>query len=317
MKIVSLLPSTTEICYALGLADQVVAVTHECDYPPAAAARPHATRNVLPLGISDSAEIDRLVTQRVLEGGSIYALDVPLLERLAPDLILTQALCEVCAVSYEDVVAIARHLPGAPAVASIEPRTVEEILDSIRTVGQLAGRVETADAVVSALRARIAFLGERLAVSAHRPSVVCLEWLDPPMVAGHWVPEMVELAGGRDALGRAGEPAVRVDWEEIRAAEPDALVLMPCGYGLEATLCEVERLLEGPAGWPPLPDDLPAIRAERVYAVDGSGYFNRPGPRVVGGIEILAGILHPEALSSAGPPESVHAVSLRAPGRVR
>ena len=317
MKIVSLLPSTTEICFAIGLAGQLVAVTHECDYPPAAAGRAHATRNVLPPGITDSAAIDRMVTERVLQGQSIYELDVPLLERLAPDLILTQALCEVCAVAYEDVVSVARRLPGPPTVASIEPRTLDEILESILAVGRLAGRVETADAVVGALRGRIAYLGERVGATAHRPRVVCLEWLDPPMVAGHWVPEMVALAGGEDALGRPGEPAFRVDWEQVRAAAPEVLVLMPCGYGLDATLAEVERLLDGPSGWPPPGDDLPAVRAGRVYAVDGSAYFNRPGPRVVGGIEILAGILHPEALASAGPADAARPVPRRAAGPVR
>ncbi|HUZ02478.1 MAG TPA: cobalamin-binding protein [Thermomicrobiaceae bacterium] len=316
MKIVSLLPSTTEICFAIGLSEQLVAVTHECDYPPAAASLAHATRNVLPPGITDSAEIDRLVTERVLAGQSIYELDLPLLERLAPDLILTQALCEVCAVAYEDVVSIAHRLPGPPDVASIEPRSLEEILESILTVGRLAGRAERADTVVAALRGRVALVEDRVGAIAIRPRVVCLEWLDPPMVAGHWVPEMVEAAGGQDVLGRAGEPAFRVHWQDVCAAAPDVVVLMPCGYGLDATLREVERLLAGPAGWPPA-DEVAAVPGWRVYAVDGSGYFNRPGPRVVDGIEILAGILHPEVLAGAGPPDTARAVALRAAGPVR
>lgn len=311
-RIVSLLPSTTEICCAIGLADQLVAVTHECDYPPAVASHPHVTRNVLPPGISDGAEIDRLVTERLLEGGSIYELDVALLAELAPDLILTQALCEVCAVAYEDVLSIARRLPGHPRVASIDPHTLEEILESILVVGRLAGRPDTAGAVVSALRLRLAHLAERLGPTAHRPRVVCLEWLDPPMVAGHWVPEMVERAGGRDVLGRAGEPAFRVEWDAVRAAAPEVLVLMPCGYGLEATLDEVQRLLDRPGGWPPAGADIPAVAAGRVYGVDGSGYFNRPGPRVVDGVEILARILHPEALASTGPPDAARPVAPRA-----
>ncbi|MBX6340968.1 MAG: cobalamin-binding protein [Thermomicrobiaceae bacterium] len=307
MRIVSLLPSVTEICFALGLGDQLCAVTHECDYPPAARSKPHATRSVLPPGITDSAEIDRRITERVLSGESIYELDVPLLQRLAPDLILTQELCEVCAVSYEDVLRVARRLPGPPRVVSIEPRSVGEVLASIRTVGALTGREAVADAVVRALEHRIQAIRERIPPRAARPRVVCLEWLDPPMVGGHWVPEMVALAGGADALGRAGEPSRRVSWQEVLDAEPEVLVLMPCGYGLEQTIAESARLHDRPGL-----DALPAVRRGHVYAVDGSSYFNRPGPRLVGGIEILAGVLFPEAFARIGPPGAARAISLAA-----
>lgn len=316
MKIVSLLPSITEICYALGLDEQLVAVTHECDYPPAAELKPRATRNVLPPGDRTSAEIDRLVTERVLDGKSIYELDVPLLERLAPDLILTQALCDVCAVSYEDVLAVARKLPGPPRIVSVEPRTVDEVLDSIRLVGELTGRAITAAAVVAALRGRIAYIRGLIERVAAPRRVVCLEWLDPPMVGGHWVPEMVALAGGEDQLGRAGEPSSRIEWEELHAAEPDALVLMPCGYNLEQTVAEAERLIAA-GGFPTFLTEIPAVRNGQVFAVDGSGHFNRPGPRIVGGIEILAGILHPEAFARIGPPGTVRPVQLRGAEPVR
>lgn len=311
-KIVSLLPSLTEICFALGLEDQLAAVTHECDYPSAATVKPHATRSVLPPGIDDSAEIDRRITELVLEGQPIYTLDEPLLRDIAPDLILTQELCEVCAVAYEDVVAIARRLPGAPRVVSIEPRGVEEIIDSIETVGALTSREATARAVTRALRDRISHISARIDRSVPPRRVVCLEWLDPPMVGGHWVPEMVELAGGRDMLGRRGEPSFRVDWDQIKEAAPEVLVLMPCGYGLAQTLDEAERLaLAG--GFPLDLAEIPAVRDERVFAVDGSGYFNRPGPRIVGGIEILAGILHPAGFAHIGPPGSVQPARLHPP----
>lgn len=317
MKIVSLLPSTTEICYALGLADHLAAVTHECDYPPAARAKPYITRNVLPPGITDSAEINRLITERILEGQSIYELDVALLGKIEPDLILTQELCAVCAVSYEDVKAIASRLPKPPRVVSVEPRSVDEVLESIRTVGNLTGRGETAEAVVGALRRRIEHIRGRLDHGAPRRRVVCLEWLDPPMVGGHWVPEMVALAGGQDMLGEPGQPSFRVDWEQVRDAAPEALVLMPCGYDLEQTTAEAERLAESTSAYPAFLEDIPAVRNGQVYAVDGSGFFNRPGPRLVGGIEILASILHPEAFARIGPPGTVQTVQLRSPEAVR
>lgn len=310
MRIVSLLPSTTEICFALGLGDQLVAVTHECDYPPAAQKRPQITRNVLPPDIDDGAEIDRLIRERVLRGESIYELDVELLERLEPDLILTQELCAVCAVSYEDVQAIAQRLPNPPRVVSIEPRTVEEVLDSILTVGSLTRRTVTAKAVVAALRSRIAYIGGRVDSGQAPRRVVCLEWLDPPMVGGHWVPEMVALAGGQDVLGRAGQPSFAVTWEQICDAQPEVLVLMSCGYNLDGTIAEAERVSRTAGVLPAFLDEIPAVHDGQVYAVDGSGYFNRPGPRIVGGIEILTGILHPERFARGGPPGTVQQIRL-------
>jgi iron complex transport system substrate-binding protein len=306
MRIVSLLPSITEICYTLGLGEQLVAVTHECDYPPAASQKPQITRNILPPDVTDSAEIDRLVRERVSQGKAIYELDLELLTRLEPDLILTQELCPVCAVSYQDVLEIARTLPHPPNVISIEPTTVNGVLESFRTVGEATDREQVAEAVVQALRHRIEWIGQRVtAVAGSSRSVVCLEWLDPLMIGGHWVPEMVQLAGGLDTLGQSGERSVVVTWEQVVAAAPDVLVLMPCGNDLAHTVAEAEKLRELPRL-----DAIPAVRNEQVYAVDGSSYFNRPGPRLINGIEILAEILHPEVFGGISPDHAVQPVQL-------
>ena len=308
MRIVSPPPGLPGLCCALGLDPERAGGTHERFSPPAARAKPHATRSVLPPGLTDSAEIDRLVSERLLEGLPIYELDVELLERIGPDLILTQELCEVCAVSYTDVLAAAQQLSSQPDVVSIEPNTLDDVLTSIQTIGRLTGRAVTAAAVVEALRHRLDWISERIVTTHASPRrVVCLEWLDPPMVAGHWVPEMVRRAGGVDLLGRAGEPSFRVGWDDVRAAEPDVLVLMPCGYDLPQTVREAERL-----GNVPGIDQLPAARSRQVYAVDGSGYFNRPGPRLIGGVEILAGILHPEAFAGVTRAGAVQPVQIRA-----
>jgi iron complex transport system substrate-binding protein len=306
MRIVSLLPSITEICYALGLGDQVVAVTHECDFPLAATKKPRITRNVLPVGITDSAEIDRLVRERVSQGLPIYELDIDLLTELDPDLILTQELCPVCAVSYEDVMTIARTLPRMPRVLSIEPTSVDGVLESIRTVGAATDREGVADSVVDALRHRINWITRRISEVGGSPRrVVCLEWLSPLMIGGHWVPEMVALAGGNDVLGVAGTPTVVIEWEQVVEAAPDVLLLMPCGNGLEHTVVEATNLRDLPNL-----EAVPAVRHEQVYAVDGSSYFNRPGPRLVTGIEILAEIFHPEAFGGISPERAMQPVQL-------
>lgn len=295
MNIVSLLPSTTEICYALDLGDQVRGVTHECDYPPDARGKAHLTKSFLPEGDHSSAEIDRMVSERVLSGGSLYDLDRDLLARLEPDLILTQELCEVCAVAYEDVLAAARSLPKTPRVMSFEPASVGDIFQSIEEVAGSAGRPKSGTRLVAGLRSRLDELSRRLdGVEPLR--VVCLEWLDPPMVGGHWVPEMVRLAGGIDVLGPEGQPSPRVTWQQVVDARPEAIILMPCGYDLDQTLREAE-VLESNAAL----QDLDAVRGNRVYAVDGSAYFNRPGPRVIDGIELLARLLHPSRCAGLGP----------------
>lgn len=288
MKIVSLLPSTTEICYALGLGDELRGVTHECDFPPEARAKPHLTKNVLPRGDHSSADIDRMIAERVLNGESIYDLDTGLLAEIAPDLILTQELCDVCAVSYDDVLEAARQLPKTPHVASFEPRSVREILDSILEVARLAAVPERGDEVVRGLQLRLDAI--QTPDDEDRPRVLCLEWLDPPMVGGHWVPEMVRLAGGVDVLGPEGRPSVRVSWDDITHADPDVVILMPCGYDLPTTR-ERAAELDAIPEWP----QLRAVREGRVYPVDGSAYFNRPGPRVVDGVELMARLLGRDA----------------------
>jgi iron complex transport system substrate-binding protein len=282
MRIVSLVPSATEMLFALGLGADLVAVTHECDYPQAAVELPKVTRDVLPAGLS-SAEIDAAVKERVLAGQSIYELDAGALHELAPDLIVTQALCSVCAVSYDDVRAIAEEIDSQPLVISLDPHTVGEVLGDARTLAQATGAKDAAVELVAEAAARI----DRIRVAtrdARRIRVAALEWLDPPFAAGHWTPQLIAYAGGEDALGFAGESSQERSWEEIAAARPDVVVVMPCGYDAEIAHREAEMHR----------DQLAAIGAGEVVAVDAGAYFSRPGPRIIDGLELLAHILHPE-----------------------
>ena len=281
-RIVSLLPSATEILFAVGAGERVVAVTHECDHPPAASALPRVTASVLPTEGASAAEIDRHIRGALHQGSSIYALDATLLQALAPDLIVTQELCEVCAVSYRDVQQAVRSLPGSVPVLSLEPGSLDDIAATILAVGRAAGGEPRAGQVVAAMRERIGVV-TAMAPPDPRPVVVCLEWTDPLMAGGHWVPEMVALAGGVDPLGRPGVPSHEVAWSQVVDARPDVIVLMPCGFGLGRTLALAGDVTER-AGF----DELPAAAAGRIVAVDGSSYFNRPGPRIVTGLEILA-----------------------------
>ncbi len=282
MRIVSLVPSATEMLFALGLGPEVVAVTHECDYPPAARQLPRVTRDMLPNGLS-SAQIDAAVKERTLIGESIYALDADALGELEPDLIVTQALCSVCAVSFEDVRAIAEEIPTRPRVISLDPHTVGEVLGDART---LARATDSNDAAVELVRDAAARIDRiRVAVKdARRPRVVALEWLDPPFAAGHWTPQLIEFAGGEDVLGFPGENSEERSWEEVAAARPDIVIVMPCGYDADIAHREAEMHR----------DELATLGAGGVVAVDASAYFSRPGPRIVDGLELLASILHPE-----------------------
>jgi iron complex transport system substrate-binding protein len=300
VRIVTLLPSATEIAFALGLGDQVVAVSHECDYPPAARERPAVTRSPLHGHALSSAEIDRRTTEQLREGGTLYYLDADRLRDLAPDLILTQELCDVCAVAQPEVKRAVRQLGTAPRVLSLEPNTLDDVLATIEAVGAATGREAKAAVLVAELQARIARVREGAAAVAARPRVFCLEWTDPPWVAGHWVPEIVALAGGADMLGGVGQPSVRIAWERVREAAPEVVVLMPCGYDLARTLAERD-VVQALPGW----DELPAVRAGRVYAVDGSSYFNRPGPRLVDGLELLAHLFHPDLFARPALPDAV------------
>lgn len=296
MRICSLLPSATEIVYALGLGDDLVGVTHECDYPPEAHSKPVVSRLALTPVPVTSAEIDHVVRRSIAGHRSIYTIDEDLLAELAPDLILTQELCEVCAVSYRQVQAAARMLDADVRVLSLEPINLAGILDNIRLVGELTGRLIQAETLLAELQARVVRVGDEVLALDRRPRVACLEWLDPPMCAGHWVPEMVELAGGRDVFGQSGEHSRRVDWSEVVAQAPEVVVLMPCGFPLERVRASAVELTGRP-GW----SDLPAVRAGRVYAVDAGAYFSRSGPRVVTGLEILAGLIHPDRFDGIVP----------------
>ena len=310
MKICSLLPSATEIACALGLEEELVAVTHECDYPAAAAGKPRITRSAMDHGDSTSTEIHRHISGALHRGSSIYHLDQELLERLAPDLILTQELCDVCAVSYRQVQRAVRIAESDATIVSLEPRTLEEILETIVHVGVLTGHRDQAETVVAGLRGRIDRVTAAVGRTGDRPRVLCVEWLDPVMVGGHWVPDMVEMAGGADGLGKAGEPSFTVTWRQVADYQPEVLVLMPCGFHLQETVTEVERTAL-PAEWA----GLPAVRQGRVFAVDGSSYFNRPGPRIVDGLELLAQIIHPSLAPDLHGPAEFRRLEALEPGK--
>ncbi len=294
MRIVSLLPSATEIVCELGLADMLVGVSHECDYPPDVVADlPRVTRSAIPHGLS-SAEIDQVVSARLARGESLYLLEEPLLAELQPDLVITQELCDVCAVSFADVCTLAARLPGNPRVVSLAPPNLESIFGDVLTIAEAVGMPERGRRLTERLRQRLDRV-QRAVAGQPRPGVVALEWLDPPFIGGHWVPEMIHLAGGRDLLGRAGERSFRVRWEDVIKAQPDVVLLIPCGYSAEAAQREWDSLPR-PPGW----FDIPAARAGRVYALDANSYCSRPAPRVVEGVEYLARLLHPECFPQEG-----------------
>jgi iron complex transport system substrate-binding protein len=282
MRIVSLVPHATELLFALGLGDQVVAVTHECDYPEAAGSLPHVTRDRLPGGLS-AAEIDAAVREHTERGEAIYELDAERLQELEPDLIVTQALCPVCAVSVDDVRAVADTLPSRPHVVALDPHTLGESFGDVRTVAQLTRSRDAALDLIARQRARIDAV--KIAVrKAERVPVAAIEWLDPVFVAGHWTPQIIDLAGGIDVLGFPGEPSEQSTWETVAAAAPRVVIAMPCGYDVERSRAEAESHA----------DALRTVGAERVVAVDASAYFSRPGPRLVDGLELMAHILHPD-----------------------
>lgn len=289
MRIASLLPSATEIICALGLETDLVGVSHECDYPPnVVAALPKLTRSVLPEGLS-SAEIDAEVAARLRRGESLYQIDEALLAELRPDVVITQELCDVCAVAFGNVCQIVPALPGNPRIISLSPAGLEAIFDDIYTVAAAVQASERGERLIVDLQNRLQKLTERITrYVRHRPRVFAMEWLDPPFAAGHWVPQMIALAGGQEVLGIAGKPSFRVTWQQIIAAQPDIMILIPCGYNAEMTRREWETL--------PKPAELqsiPAIRTGRVYPFDANSYCSRPGPRVVEGIWELARIIHP------------------------
>lgn len=300
MRIVSLLPAATEICFALGLGDAVVGVSPECDFPPEARSRRTMSRALLDYEGKSAAETSEMVGSRLAEGRPLYAIDEPALREAAPDLILTQGLCDVCAPSVGDVRGAASRLPRPPRVLSLDPHGIEDILGDILRLGKVAGVEEAAARLVAGLRERIDDVAKRASRTKGRPRVLVLEWLDPPFAAGHWVPEMVRLAGGEDVFGQPREPSRRIEGKAIALAAPDVVVLAPCGYHLERVAKEAPVVASAP-WW----RDLPAVRRDRVWLVDASSYFSRPGPRVVDGVEILAHILHPAAFPKAWPADVV------------
>jgi iron complex transport system substrate-binding protein len=296
MRIVSLVPHATELLFELGVGEDVVGVTHECDFPDRAQELQPVTRDVLPTGLSP-AEIDAAVRARTEAGESIYELDEDSLRELEPDLIVTQALCHVCAVSVDEVQALATTLPGPPRVISLDPKTYGETLGDVRTIAQATDSRDAALDLIArtARRADVVRLAVR---GAPRPRVAALEWLDPVFVGGHWVPQLIEMAGGEDVLGFAGEPSRQATWEEVAAAHPEVVVVMPCGYDAARAQAEAQDYA----------DELRSLGADQVYAVNASAYFSRPGPRLIDGIELMAHILHPDRVPAA--PAEALAVAL-------
>jgi len=303
VRIVSLLPSATEIVCAIGLGDDLVGVTHECDWPPEVAGKPVVTRSTHDLAAAGSREIHNLVTAAIHGGSSLYELDEAALEALKPDLILTQELCKVCAVSYREVNEVARAIDADITVVSLEPTSIEGILNSISTVGAMTESEDAALDLVENLRGRLGavekVVQERRDAGIRSPRVIGVEWLDPPFTTGHWVPEQIQRAGGWEVLGEAGKPSVETRWSAVVDLEPEMIVLMPCGYHLAETLADWERTPR-PMAW----REIEAVRRGQVFAVDGSAYFSRPGPRVIDGIELLAEIFDPDAFVDAAPPGS-------------
>lgn len=293
LRIVSLLPSSTEIIYALGLDDHLVGVTHECDYPPEVLHKPRVTSSAIVPEFA-SRRIDGMVREALETSGTLYQLDVGLLHELKPNLILTQQLCTVCAVSFESVSRIAYSLPGNPRVMNLEPTSIEGILETIEEIGRIAGVEERSDRLARRLKDRLADL--RNVTSPMTPKrACCLEWLDPPFCAGHWIPELIEIAGGRDPIAQKHLPSKQVAWEEILSYNPEVIVVMCCGFSVERSMQDIEILFA-----PPL-NALQAVQEGEVYVTDGASLFSRPGPRIVESAGVLARIFHPHLFPGHDP----------------
>ena len=302
MRICSLLPSSTEIVFALGLEENLVAVTHECDYPPGARRKPVVVNSILEEEEKlSSARIDELVSRCRAEGKSVYLIDSERLREIKPDLIITQGLCDVCAVSENEVTELREILGSSPEILSLEPSTVGEVMDSILLLGEVTGTGEKASRIVDGLRGRIESVEKKLSGERYRPGVFCLEWLAPPYAAGHWVPEMVRTAGGEPLISREGEPSFKTTWDEILESSPDYLILAPCGFDVEKTLDAIEDVTGEVRQW----HALRAVKKGHCYIVDANSYFSRPSPRIVDGIELLAGIIHPDIFTRQPKADSV------------
>jgi iron complex transport system substrate-binding protein len=293
MRIISLLPSATEIVAALGVADRLVGISHECDHPREIANLPRVTRCEIHGMDLRGEDIDRWVRETLAARGTLYTLDEDRVRALQPDVVLTQQLCDVCAVSYGSVAAFAASLPTRPRVLNLQPATLQDILVDVEQVAAALGVPERGADLVASLRQRIDAVARATAGAARRPGCFLLEWVEPPYCGGHWNPQLVDLAGGRELIGRSGQPSRRVSWDEIAGADPEVVVLALCGFALQRTLNEAARLGEAPQ-W----RRLRAVREGRVYAVDANACFSRPGPRIVDSLELLAHILHPDCVVS-------------------
>ncbi len=300
MRICSFLPSTTEIVFALGLGDSLVGVTHECDYPAEAREKSKVVMSLINPDELSSREIDELIVKNRSEGKSTYLIDIDALKEANPDIILTQGLCEVCAVSGKEVVESVKALGHTTEIISLEPNTVEDILETIVTIGHATETRDRADEFVQELRSRIRRIESLFSAERDRPRVFCMEWLEPTYAAGHWIPEMVHLAGGENGIGKPGEPSLKVSWDDILEFAPQIIVIMPCGFNIEDTLREIDTVTSH-RYW----SQMPASKRGQVYLVDATSYFSRSGPRIVDGLEILAKIIHPEACEFEFPTNSV------------
>jgi iron complex transport system substrate-binding protein len=312
-RIVSFLPSATEMVCALGMEDALVGITHECDYPESARSKPVVVRNVLPIETMTQGDIDRAVAERLRAGESLYQIDEELLRSLAPDLILTQNLCQVCAPSGNEVAQVLKALPHQPEILWLTPQSISEIFQNITDLGKTIGRAGEAKQLVTYCEDRLDTLREKTSARQH-PRVFCMEWLDPIYACGHWVPEQVKIAGGFDEIGSDGGESVRVTWEALAEWAPEVLVMMPCGFNLPQTMKQIWQHF-GP--YSPLAPknrsaflNLPAVGNNRVYAVDANSYFARPGPRIVEGAELLAHLIHPDEFGWNGPSDAFMKVDL-------
>jgi len=293
--IVSFLPSATEMACALGLAEQLVGITHECDYPPEIKGKAVVVRKALPIEEMSQREIDLAVSERMRDGRSLYEVDEKVLRELAPDLILTQDLCQVCAPSGNEVSQALDLLPKQPQILWLTPNSLEQIFANLLELGQATSRTRKAEELVAAGRARLEKIAAVTRKLSDRPRVFCMEWLDPVYCSGHWVPEMVRIAGGVDSLAREGGDSVRIPWDKVLEWKPEVLIITPCGFNLQQAIEQSQQLFSYPR-W----SSLPAVLDGRVYAVDANSYFARPGPRVVDGTELLAHLIHPDVFSWNG-----------------
>jgi iron complex transport system substrate-binding protein len=304
LRICSLLPSATEIVCALGAEDQLVGVTHECDFPPSVAFLPKLTRSNIPSNFT-SAQIDAAVTSSLESSGSLYELDLSALEEARPDLVITQRLCDVCAVPYNRVQDAAENLSSHPRVLNLEPSSLADILDCIRSVGDAIGRRASADALVVSLQRRIEAVRSKAQNVVRRPRVFCMEWVDPPFCGGHWMKELVDFAGGNDEIAADRRPSRRIEWQRVLDFSPEVIVLTCCGFDLRRCAAEADVLATFRRV-----DEFPAAKSGRIFATDGSAYFSRPGPRIVESLEILAHLVHPELFAAPDLPDAFCAVSL-------